>query len=68
MALADRGLSVEAPDVLHEIASHAFELATSGKVRLPITAEFPLAEAADAHRLMAGRSSTGKLVIAVNPE
>ncbi|MFE3059037.1 zinc-binding alcohol dehydrogenase family protein [Nocardia sp. NPDC059239] len=62
------GLSVEAPDVLHEIASHAFELATSGKVRLPITAEFPLAEAAEAHRLMAGRSSTGKLVIAVNPE
>ncbi|MFD6351539.1 quinone oxidoreductase family protein [Nocardia tengchongensis] len=61
------GLSAAAPDVLHEIASHAFDLATSGKVRLPITAEFPLAEAADAHRLMAGRSSTGKLVLAVNP-
>ncbi|MVU81194.1 zinc-binding dehydrogenase [Nocardia sp. ET3-3] len=61
------GLSIAAPDVLHEIAAQAFDLATSGKVRLPITAEFALAEAADAHRLMAGRSSTGKLVIAVNP-
>ncbi|MGW4533492.1 quinone oxidoreductase family protein [Nocardia sp. NPDC004340] len=62
------GLSASAPDVLREISSHAFDLATSGKVRLPITAEFPLAEAADAHRLMAGRSSTGKLVLAVNSQ
>ncbi|GAB2508371.1 quinone oxidoreductase family protein [Nocardia heshunensis] len=61
------GLSIAAPDILHEIAAKAFELATSGKVELPITAEFALADAAEAHRLMAGRTSTGKLVIAVNP-
>ncbi|MFB7716532.1 zinc-binding alcohol dehydrogenase family protein [Nocardia sp. NPDC056100] len=58
-------LTASEPQVLREIASHAFELVTSGKVELPITAEFPLAEAADAHRLMDSRTSTGKLILAV---
>ncbi|MEV6066356.1 zinc-binding dehydrogenase [Nocardia sp. NPDC052001] len=58
-------LTASEPQVLREIASRAFELVTSGKVELPITAEFPLAEAADAHRLMDSRTSTGKLILAV---
>ncbi|MFF2551045.1 zinc-binding alcohol dehydrogenase family protein [Nocardia sp. NPDC058058] len=58
-------LTASEPRVLREIASHAFELVTSGKVELPITAEFPLAEAAEAHRLMDSRTSTGKLILAV---
>ncbi|MFJ4650649.1 zinc-binding alcohol dehydrogenase family protein [Nocardia sp. NPDC088792] len=61
------GLSVDDPELLQDIASHAFALATSGKVELPITAEFALEDAADAHRLMGGRTSTGKLLLAVNP-
>ncbi|MFI1913431.1 zinc-binding alcohol dehydrogenase family protein [Nocardia sp. NPDC020380] len=61
------GLSVDDPALLQDIASHAFALATSGKVELPITAEFALEDVADAHRLMGGRTSTGKLILAVNP-
>lgn len=61
------GLSVDDPELLQDIASRSFVLATSGKVELPITAEFALEEAADAHRLMGGRTSTGKLLLAVNP-
>ena len=59
------GLSIDAPDVLRDIATRAFELVTGGDVSLPITAEFPLAGAMDAHRLMESRSSTGKLILAV---
>ncbi|MBU3065226.1 zinc-binding dehydrogenase [Nocardia sp. NEAU-G5] len=59
-------LSASAPEVLHDIAARAFELVTTGDVELSITAEFPLAEAADAHRLMEGRTSTGKLLLAIN--
>ncbi len=36
-----------------------------GIVHLPVTAEFPLAEAAEAHRLMETQSSTGKLLLRV---
>lgn len=61
------GLSIAAPEVLQDIAAEAFALTTSGQVELPITAEFALAEAADAHRLMEGRTSTGKLILTVNP-
>lgn len=60
------GLSASAPEVLHDIAARAFALVTTGAVELPITAEFPLTEAADAHRLMESRTSTGKLLLAIN--
>ncbi|MGW5573351.1 quinone oxidoreductase family protein [Nocardia thailandica] len=60
-------LTTDAPDVLQELADSAFTLVSTGAVRLPITAEFALAEIADAHRLMGGRTSTGKVVLAVNP-
>lgn len=60
------GLTADAPKVLREIADRAFRLVTTGQVELPITAEFPLAEVAEAHRLMGSRTSTGKLVLAVN--
>ncbi|WP_433755379.1 quinone oxidoreductase family protein [Nocardia sp. CA-135398] len=60
------GLTADAPQVLREIADRAFRLVTAGKVELPITAEFPLSEVAEAHRLMASRASTGKLVLAVH--
>ncbi|WP_327145605.1 quinone oxidoreductase family protein [Nocardia sp. NBC_01327] len=58
-------LTANEPEVLREIASRAFELVTSGQVDLPITAEFPLGEVAEAHRLMESRTSTGKLILSL---
>jgi NADPH2:quinone reductase len=34
-----------------------------GVVSLPVTAEFALEEASEAHRLMGARTSTGKLLL-----
>ncbi|MER5434132.1 zinc-binding dehydrogenase [Streptomyces sp. NPDC002588] len=58
-------LARSAPDALRALAERAFRTVSDGTVRLPVTAEFPLAEAADAHRLMGGRTSTGKLLLRV---
>ncbi|MET9079173.1 zinc-binding dehydrogenase [Streptomyces sp. NPDC004232] len=58
-------LAKTAPDTLREIAARAFRMVADGSVHLPITAEFPLTEAAEAHRLMEARSSTGKLLLRV---
>ncbi|MFF7357779.1 zinc-binding alcohol dehydrogenase family protein [Streptomyces filipinensis] len=58
-------LAATAPDVLRRLSEQAFAKAADGTVTLPVTAEFALAEAAQAHRLMGGRSSTGKLLLRV---
>ncbi|WP_041820491.1 quinone oxidoreductase family protein [Streptomyces davaonensis] len=58
-------LAQSAPDALRALAERAFRTVTDGTVRLPVTAEFPLSDAAGAHRLLGGRSSTGKLVLRV---
>lgn len=36
-----------------------------GQVSIPVTAEFALADASEAHRLMDSRTSTGKLLLRV---
>lgn len=41
-----------------------FGMAAKGLLRAPIGARYPLAEAADAHRALAARNSTGKLILA----
>jgi NADPH2:quinone reductase len=41
----------------------SFRLMKEGKLKLLIGKKFPLIEAADAHRLMESRGSTGKLVL-----
>ncbi|MER6734910.1 quinone oxidoreductase family protein [Streptomyces puniciscabiei] len=58
-------LARTAPDALRRLTERALAKAVDGTVTLPVTAEFPLAEAAEAHRLMGGRSSTGKLLLRV---
>jgi NADPH2:quinone reductase len=58
-------LAQSAPQALRSLAERAFRTVTDGTVTLPVTAEFPLAEAAEAHRLMGGRTSTGKLLLRV---
>ncbi|MES4906049.1 MULTISPECIES: zinc-binding dehydrogenase [unclassified Streptomyces] len=58
-------LAQTAPEALRALAERAFRKVTDGTVTLPVTAEFALSEAADAHRLMGGRTSTGKLLLRV---
>ncbi|MGV9452467.1 quinone oxidoreductase family protein [Streptomyces sp. NPDC003635] len=58
-------LAQTAPRELRALAERAFRTVTDGTVELPITAEFTLSDAGGAHRLMGGRTSTGKLVLRV---
>ncbi|MEU1202784.1 zinc-binding dehydrogenase [Streptomyces sp. NPDC005813] len=59
------GLARTAPAALREIAQKAFRTVVDGTVSLPVTAEFPLKDAPEAHRLMGSRTSTGKLLLRV---
>ncbi|MFE7173411.1 zinc-binding alcohol dehydrogenase family protein [Streptomyces sp. NPDC057616] len=59
-------LAKTAPGELRALAELAFAKALDGTVSLPVTAEFGLEEAAEAHRLMGTRTSTGKLLLRVN--
>lgn len=51
------------PDLHHKGIEQSFKLMEEGKLKLLIGKSFPLAEAADAHRLMESRQSVGKLVL-----
>jgi NADPH2:quinone reductase len=44
-------------------ARELFEMVSSGKVKVEIGRALPLAEAAEAHRALAGRETTGSLVL-----
>lgn len=46
-------------------AGDVFDWIASGEVKLKIERVFPLAETAEAHRLLEGRKTTGKLVLAL---
>ncbi|MEV4330680.1 zinc-binding dehydrogenase [Streptomyces sp. NPDC049597] len=58
-------LAQSAPGTLRLITERALNRVSDGTVKLPVTAEFPLAEAAAAHTLMGGRTSTGKLLLRI---
>ncbi|MEV0528737.1 zinc-binding dehydrogenase [Streptomyces sp. NPDC050439] len=58
-------LAQTAPAAVRSLTEHALQAVAEGVVSLPVTAEFPLSDAADAHRLMGGRTSTGKLLLRV---
>ncbi|MGW7068480.1 quinone oxidoreductase family protein [Streptomyces sp. NPDC054855] len=58
-------LAKTAPQALREVATRAFTKVADGTVELPVTAEFDLANASDAHHLMGTRTSTGKLLLRV---
>ena len=51
------------PEKTRESAEHCFRLMREGKLKLHIGKTFPLAQAADAHRYLESRQSTGKLVL-----
>jgi NADPH2:quinone reductase len=44
-------------------AGELFEMIRSGKVRIEVSRTFPLAEAAEAHRALEARATTGSLVL-----
>ena len=54
-------LMARRPDVVAEAAGELLELWASGAVKPVVGAEFPLAEAADAHRLIEERKHVGKV-------
>lgn len=51
------------PEKTQESAERCFALMREGRLKLHIGKTFPLAEAADAHRYIESRQSTGKLVL-----
>jgi len=51
------------PDLVERAAKDALQLWESGAVRPIVGAEFPLEQAAEAHRLIETRQSTGKVVL-----
>jgi len=53
------------PQRLRELAAAAFRTVTDGGVELPVSAEFALEDAAQAHRLVESRTSTGKLLLRI---
>jgi NADPH:quinone reductase-like Zn-dependent oxidoreductase len=47
------------------LREHIWPLYESGAIHVPVSATFPLTEAAEAHRVMEGRSHIGKLILVV---
>ena len=58
-------LAAADPARLRAIVDAAFAAVAAGEVEVPVTEEFELADAAQAHRLLESRTSTGKLVLRV---
>lgn len=50
-------------ETMVEMAKDLFDTVASGKVRIPVNATFPLKDAAEAHRALEGRSTTGSTVL-----
>lgn len=68
LALSVSGFSIltlaqTSPAELRTLTERAFQTVVDGVVSLPVTAEFALPDAAEAHRLMGTRTSTGKLLL-----
>ena len=55
------------PDELKWRAGEVLDSVASGKLNLTIDRELPLAQAAEAHRLLEGRATTGKLILRPGP-
>jgi NADPH2:quinone reductase len=51
------------PEVLRHSAAELFGVMRSGKVKVELHKTFPLAQAAEAHRLLQGRQTTGSMVL-----
>ena len=51
------------PEKTRDSATRCFDLLREGRLKLHVGKTFPLAQAADAHRHIASRESTGKLLL-----
>ena len=51
--------------IANALHKHVWPLFESGAIHVPVHATFPMREAAEAHRVMEGRSHIGKLVLTV---
>jgi NADPH2:quinone reductase len=51
------------PERLREMAANVFEMVRRGVLRAPIHQRLPLAQAADAHRALEARATTGATVL-----
>ncbi|GEM49419.1 quinone oxidoreductase family protein [Deinococcus cellulosilyticus] len=56
------------PQDMRARAAAVFELLQQGDLRVHLAAEFPLIEAAEAHRRLESRNTTGKLVLQVSSD
>ena len=56
---------IASPDELEQAASELFDMILSGKVKVEVKQRFPLKEAADAHRALEARKTTGSTVLTV---
>ncbi|UCI09404.1 quinone oxidoreductase family protein [Mesorhizobium sp. B1-1-8] len=56
-------LPLLSPDVLKASLSELFELVANGRLKIEIGDRFPMDQAAEAHRLIEERRSTGKVVL-----
>ncbi|MFN8076097.1 MAG: quinone oxidoreductase [Kineosporiaceae bacterium] len=54
---------LDSPAVLRERAAALFDEVASGRLRVRVGAQLPLADAAAAHRLLESRASTGKVLL-----
>jgi len=54
---------IDEPDEFRWRVSELFDWILSGKLAITIAAEFPLAEAADAHRALESRNYSGKILL-----
>ncbi|MEA2648382.1 MAG: NADPH:quinone reductase, partial [Candidatus Binataceae bacterium] len=50
-------------EVMRRGLEHSFQLIREGKLTVPIGGSFPLAQAAEAHRFVLSRRSTGKVLL-----
>jgi NADPH2:quinone reductase len=61
------GHYIASRDELTWRAGEVFELVASGALKVRVQERYPIDRAADAHRVLEGRQTTGKLLIAINP-
>jgi NADPH:quinone reductase len=68
--LSVRGFAMPSypPATIQAAAQALLESVISGKIRLHVSAAFPLAQAAEAHEAIAGRQTTGKVVLVVDEQ
>jgi len=57
------GVHTATRELLEDGARSLFGMVTSGKVKIDVSRSFPLAQAADAHRALESRATTGSMIL-----